>query len=92
MICRTNAVVVLFLLSVSTPVFAESPGRAIMTDEEQGNYELLLELGAAFNAHALDRIMVHFAEDSSLDMPRGNKPWGGVLASPERMPCVRGCR
>jgi ketosteroid isomerase-like protein len=47
-----------------------------MTDEEKGNYQLLLELGAAFNAHDLDRIMVHFAEDSSLDMPRGSKPWG----------------
>ena len=47
-----------------------------MTEEERGNYQLLLELCAAFNAHDLDRIMAHFAEDSSLDMPRGDKPWG----------------
>ena len=47
-----------------------------MTEEERGNYQLLLELCEAFNAHDLDRIMTHFAEDSSLDMPRGNKPWG----------------
>jgi ketosteroid isomerase-like protein len=47
-----------------------------MTDEEKGNYDLLLELAAAFNAHDLDRIMSHFSEGSSLDMPRGSKPWG----------------
>jgi len=47
-----------------------------MTDEEKGNYDLLLELAAAFNAHDLDRIMSHFSADSSLDMPRGGKPWG----------------
>ena len=49
---------------------------AIMTEEEERNHELLLELTAAFNAHDLDRIMSHFAEDASLDMPRGSKPWG----------------
>jgi ketosteroid isomerase-like protein len=49
---------------------------AIMTAEEESNYELLLELTAGFNAHDLDRIMSHFAEDASLDMPRGSKPWG----------------
>jgi ketosteroid isomerase-like protein len=47
-----------------------------MTDQEKTNYDLLLELVAAFNAHDLDRIMSHFSEDSSLDMPRGSKPWG----------------
>jgi ketosteroid isomerase-like protein len=47
-----------------------------MTQEEEGNYELLVELCAAFNAHDLDRIMAHFAEDSSLDMPKGREPWG----------------
>jgi ketosteroid isomerase-like protein len=47
-----------------------------VTDEEKGNYNLLLELAAAFNTHDLDRIMSHFSEDSSLDMPRGKEPWG----------------
>jgi ketosteroid isomerase-like protein len=47
-----------------------------MTEEERANYQVLLDLCAAFNAHDLDRIMAHFAEDSSLDMPRGDKPWG----------------
>lgn len=30
----------------------------------------------AFNAHDLDTIMSFFAEDCSLDMPRGPDPWG----------------
>ena len=76
MVRRTSTATALFLLLVSAPVLAESAGRAIMTDEEKTNYELLLELTAAFNAHDLDRIMAHFADDASLDMPRGNKPWG----------------
>jgi ketosteroid isomerase-like protein len=50
-----------------------------MTEQERSNYQVLLELCAAFNAHDLDRIMAHFAEDSSLDMPRGSKPWGYSL-------------
>jgi ketosteroid isomerase-like protein len=47
-----------------------------MTNQEKSNYQLLLELCAAFNAHDLDTIMAHFAEHSSLDMPKGSKPWG----------------
>ena len=50
-----------------------------MTEEEKGNYQLLLELCAAFNAHDLDRVMAHFADDSTLDMPKGSKPWGTRL-------------
>jgi hypothetical protein len=30
----------------------------------------------AFNAHDLDAIMEFFADDCSLDMPRGLEPWG----------------
>jgi ketosteroid isomerase-like protein len=30
----------------------------------------------AFNAHDLDRIMAHFADDCVLEMPRGPDPWG----------------
>ena len=30
----------------------------------------------AFNAHDLERVMAFFAEDCSLDMPRGPEPWG----------------
>lgn len=38
--------------------------------------ELLRDLLAAFNAHDLDRIMSFFAEDCSLDTPRGPQPFG----------------
>lgn len=37
---------------------------------------ILERLADAFNAHDLDRIMEFFAEDCSLDMPRGTQPWG----------------
>jgi ketosteroid isomerase-like protein len=30
----------------------------------------------AFNAHDLEAIMAFFADDCSLDMPRGPEPWG----------------
>ena len=30
----------------------------------------------AFNAHDLDAIMTHFADDCVLEMPRGPDPWG----------------
>jgi len=30
----------------------------------------------AFNAHDLDAIMEFFADDCTLDMPRGPDPWG----------------
>jgi ketosteroid isomerase-like protein len=36
----------------------------------------LRRLCDAFNAHDLDRIMSHFAEDCVLEMPRGSHPWG----------------
>lgn len=38
--------------------------------------ETLKAILAAFNAHDLDRIMEFFAEDCSLDMPRGAESWG----------------
>jgi ketosteroid isomerase-like protein len=34
---------------------------------------------AAFNAHDLDAVMAFFADDCSLDMPRGPDPWGRRL-------------
>jgi ketosteroid isomerase-like protein len=36
----------------------------------------LISLCDAFNAHDLDRIMTHFADDCALQMPRGSEPWG----------------
>ena len=36
----------------------------------------LSSLVDAFNAHDLDAVMRHFAEDAVLEMPRGPDPWG----------------
>src|SRR5574339_351049 len=36
----------------------------------------LKAIADAFNAHDLDAIMEFFADDCSLDMPRGPEPWG----------------
>jgi len=36
----------------------------------------LKAIADAFNAHDLDAIMEFFADDCSLDMPRGPDPWG----------------
>lgn len=38
--------------------------------------ETLKGIADAFNAHDLDAIMAFFADDCSLDMPRGREPWG----------------
>jgi ketosteroid isomerase-like protein len=38
--------------------------------------ETLTRLFDAFNRHDLDAIMEHFADDATLDMPRGPEPWG----------------
>jgi ketosteroid isomerase-like protein len=38
--------------------------------------ETLQAIAGAFNAHDLDAIMDFFADDCSLDMPRGREPWG----------------
>ena len=47
-------------------------------DQSAKNIALLEELNEAFNSHDLDRIMSHFAEECSLDMPRGSEPWGST--------------
>jgi ketosteroid isomerase-like protein len=36
--------------------------------------ETLQAITAAFNAHDLDAIMTYFADDATLDMPRGPEP------------------
>lgn len=46
-----------------------------MTQEFE-NLTVLEALVEAFNQHDLDKIMEFFADDCSLDMPRGSKPWG----------------
>lgn len=45
----------------------------------------LTDLCDAFNAHDLDRIMSHFAEDCVLEMPRGPDPWGSRFEGKTRV-------
>jgi ketosteroid isomerase-like protein len=44
--------------------------------DDQARIELMREVLAAFNAHDLDAIMSHFAEDCVFEAPRGPEPWG----------------
>ena len=47
-----------------------------MPEEHPSPLEAARAILDAFNAHDLDRVMSFFAEDCSLDMPRGPDPWG----------------
>ena len=47
-----------------------------MAQEQSVSAETLKAITDAFNAHDLDAIMEFFADDCSLDMPRGREPWG----------------
>jgi ketosteroid isomerase-like protein len=47
-----------------------------MTSDTAANMKVLNELLDAFNRHDLDAIMTFFADDATLDMPRGTHPWG----------------
>ena len=47
-----------------------------MSSDPFVSVETLEKLLEAFNRHDLDIIMEFFAEDCSLDMPRGPHPWG----------------
>ena len=47
-----------------------------MVQQQSVSVETLKAITSAFNDHDLDTIMEFFAEDCSLDMPRGPEPWG----------------
>ena len=47
-----------------------------MVQQEAVSVGTLRAITKAFNAHDLDAIMEFFADDCSLDMPRGPEPWG----------------
>jgi ketosteroid isomerase-like protein len=47
-----------------------------MIQQESVSVGTLKAIAKAFNAHDLDAIMEFFADDCSLDMPRGPEPWG----------------
>jgi len=50
-----------------------------MAMKQPATIQALKELVAAFNRHDLDAIMDLFAQDATLDMPRGPHPWGQRL-------------
>jgi ketosteroid isomerase-like protein len=50
-----------------------------MALQQQVSVDTLQAITDAFNAHDLDAIMEFFADDCSLDMPRGTEPWGKRL-------------
>jgi ketosteroid isomerase-like protein len=50
--------------------------RTMPTTSPEAILNVLQSLFDAFNAHDLDRIMSHFADDAVLEMPRGPDPWG----------------
>ena len=45
-------------------------------DDRARRLERLREILDAFNAHDLDAILSHFAEDCVFESPRGPDPWG----------------
>jgi ketosteroid isomerase-like protein len=47
-----------------------------MVQHQAVSVETLKAIANAFNAHDLDVIMEFFADECSLDMPRGPEPWG----------------
>ncbi|HWN29616.1 MAG TPA: nuclear transport factor 2 family protein [Actinomycetospora sp.] len=50
-----------------------------MSDRGGASIETLQAITDAFNAHDLDAVMEFFADDCSLDMPRGPDAWGTRL-------------
>ena len=51
-----------------------------MLQQQLASPDTLKAIVNAFNAHDLDAIMEYFADDCSLDMPRGPKPWGARVS------------
>ena len=47
-----------------------------MAEQLAVSVDTLTAIAAAFNAHDLDAIMEFFADDCTLEMPRGPEPWG----------------
>lgn len=47
-----------------------------MSSNQSVTADTLKQIAEAFNRHDLDAIMEFFAEDCSMDLPRGSSPWG----------------
>jgi len=56
-----------------------------MATEQMVTVDTLKAIADAFNRHDQDAIMEFFAEDSSLDMPRGPDPWGQRFIGKEQV-------
>lgn len=50
-----------------------------MTSAPTVTVDTMRQVMDAFNRHDLDAIMAFFAEDATLDMPRGPEPWGSRM-------------
>ena len=47
-----------------------------MSSNQSVTVDTLKQIAEAFSRHDLDAIMEFFAEDCSMDLPRGSSPWG----------------
>jgi ketosteroid isomerase-like protein len=56
-----------------------------MSDQSVLEVDTLKQFLEAFNRHDLDAIMEFFAEDCSMDLPRGPSPWGTRLVGKEEV-------
>ena len=45
--------------------------------------DMLQAITEAFDAHDLDAILEHFADDAVFDGPRGTEPWGARFVGKE---------
>ena len=57
----------------------------MMTSDQAVTLETLGRFLDAFNRHDLDAIMEFFAEDCTMDLPRGPQPWGRRLTGKEQI-------
>jgi len=56
-----------------------------VSDKRMPTVELLKDFLEAFNRHDPDAIMEFFADDCSMDSPRGRHPWGTRFTGPEEV-------
>ena len=61
---------------IRMPLSSKMHERMNMAKQQPVSVATLKAIADAFNAHDLDAIMEFFADDCSLDMPRGPDPWG----------------
>jgi ketosteroid isomerase-like protein len=65
--------------------YVKRKGDGRMAQDQMITVETLKQFLGAFNRHDLDAIMEFFAEDCSMDLPRGPHPWGRRLTGVEQV-------